>query len=130
MHFPAARRFLAVLLAVTVAVAAAGLPALAETPGFVSVVEDLPLMPGLTEDEDAAMVFDSATGRIVEAHAAGEVPADAVRAFYADTLPQLGWKPIAEGLYGRGAEHLSLEIVPVSQGAAAVRFALRPGPAR
>ena len=87
-------------------------------------------MPGLQEDEDAAMVFDSAAGRIVEAHAAGEVTAAEVQAFYADTLPQLGWRRLSDGLYARGAEHLSLEIAPLSKTAATVRFALRPAPGR
>ena len=37
------------------------------------------------------MVFDTPAGRIVEAVASGAVTRDEVLAFYAETLPQLGW---------------------------------------
>ena len=40
---------------------------------FVSSVEDLPLMPGLSEDKPAGLTFDSAGGRIVEAWPAREI---------------------------------------------------------
>ncbi|MEE9194648.1 MAG: hypothetical protein V3U44_02315, partial [Alphaproteobacteria bacterium] len=43
-----------------------------EAAGFISTIEDLPLMPGLTEEE-GGIVFDSALGRIVEAFATGPV---------------------------------------------------------
>ena len=63
-----------------------------EAAGFVSTIEDLPLMPGLIEEE-GGMVFDSARGRIVDAYATGPVSEAAVKEFYDDTLPQLGWRP-------------------------------------
>lgn len=95
---------------------------------FLSVIEDLPLMAGLDEDADAAMTFDSAQGRIVEAHAAGRVGAAAVTAFYAATLPALGWREAGDGQYARGDEILTLEIEPADGAAVSVRFALRPKP--
>ena len=67
-----------------------------ETAGFVSTIEDLPLMPGLIEEE-GGMVFDSARGRIVDAYATGPVSEAAVKEFYDDTLPQLGWRPLGQG---------------------------------
>lgn len=97
---------------------------------FVSAIDDLPLMPGLVEDPDAAMVFDSPTGRIVEAFAQGNVRAREVLAFYAETLPQLGWRPSGEGVFRREGEVLAIEF-PEGDGKGpplTVRFALQPAP--
>ncbi|MHC8507940.1 MAG: hypothetical protein ACYYKD_00875 [Rhodospirillales bacterium] len=77
---------------------------------FLSVSEDVPLMKGLAEDAAAALVFDSPDGRIVEATAAGGETASAVRKFYAETLPQLGWRADGEGRYVRDNEILTIEI--------------------
>ncbi len=99
-----------------------------DPPRFLSVIDDLPLMAGLAEDLDAAMTFDSAAGRIVEARAEGHLQAAAVTAFYRATLPALGWRPVADGQFARGTERLSLEVAPADDGAVAVRFALRPAP--
>jgi hypothetical protein len=76
---------------------------------FVSSVEDLPLMPGLSEDKPAGLTFDSAGGRIVEAYATGRVEEDEVLQFYGETLPQLGWKAEAPALFHRGGETLRLD---------------------
>ena len=67
---------------------------------FVEGIDDLPLMPGLVGMADQSLVFDKPDGRIVQAVATGRVQASAVRSFYADTAPQLGWKS-----GGRGALH-------------------------
>lgn len=79
-------------------------------PAFLSEFEDLPLMPGLVEEADRGMVFDSPSGRVVEAVASGAVTADEVRSFYAATLPELGWEPAGDGIYRRESEVLRLEI--------------------
>lgn len=79
-----------------------------EAAGFISTIEDLPLMPGLIEEE-GGMVFDSARGRIVEAYATGPVSEGAVIAFYAETLPQLGWRPDGPGVFSREGEILKVE---------------------
>ncbi len=42
------------------------LPAHAGDQGFVSAIDDLPLMPGLTEETEGTVVFDTPAGRIVE----------------------------------------------------------------
>jgi hypothetical protein len=76
---------------------------------FVSSVEDLPLMPGLSEDKPAGLTFDSAGGRIVEAYATGRVEQDEVLHFYGETLPQLGWTAEAPALFHRGDETLRLD---------------------
>jgi hypothetical protein len=43
-------------------------PALVAAAGtFLAGIEDVPVPPGLTENQAASMVFDSPTGRIIEA---------------------------------------------------------------
>ena len=95
---------------------------------FLSVMEEMPLMPGLVEVVDAAVTFDGASGRIIEAFVAGSVQVDAIRAFYAATLPQLGWARQANGEYRRDAEILRLDVSPAPVGAtgAGAHFVLRP----
>ncbi|MDA0997913.1 MAG: hypothetical protein O2944_06875, partial [Proteobacteria bacterium] len=68
--------------------------------GFLSGIEDLPLMPGLTEDADGAVNFETATGRIVEIKASGAVQSADITAFYAEVLPQLGWIAEENGAAG------------------------------
>ena len=80
-----------------------------ETSRFISVLDDLPLMQGLVEDADSATVFDTARGRIVEVFASGALKEGRVLAFYVETLPQLGWRRVASGLFRREGEVLSLE---------------------
>ncbi len=103
----------------------AAVPAVAAEPAFLSEFEDLPLMPGLIEDTDRGMVFDSPSGRVIEAVAAGAVTAEAVRSFYAATLPELGWQPAGDDSFRREAEVLRLEISAEGSGVA-VKFALLP----
>lgn len=85
-------RFLCLLFAVFLA-----FPAAAQTDAgyetFMSGFEDLPLMTGLIQLEDAAVSFDTPGGRIIEAYAESPTAtASKIIDFYAETLPQLGWK--------------------------------------
>ena len=95
---------------------------------FLSVMEEMPVMPGLVEVVDAAVTFDGPSGRIIEAFVAGSVQMDAIRAFYAATLPQLGWARQANGEYRRDAEILRLNVSPAPVGAtgSGAHFVLRP----
>ena len=87
----------------------------------------MPLMPGLTQRIDRNVVFDAPSGRIVEAYAEGGVARDAVRNFYARTLPQLGWRQRGD-LYVRDGETLRLEFPDARPGGGTVvRFFLSPG---
>ncbi|MBT3358263.1 MAG: hypothetical protein HN403_01390 [Rhodospirillales bacterium] len=105
----------------------------AEPAAFLGGFEDLPLMPGLVEDEAAGMEFDAPGGRIVEAIATGRVSGGvsggvsraAVLTFYASTLPQLGWRDESHGLFSREGEILKLEISE-NGGVVTVRFAVSP----
>lgn len=92
---------------------------------FIAGFEDVPMMPGMKVDDDASTTFDTPTGRIVEAYAAGDVTADAVQRFYLDTLPQLGWT-ITSGLqFQREGESLTLEMIDKGT-LLTVRFRLAP----
>lgn len=77
---------------------------------FISVLEDLPLMSGLDEDEAAAMVFESENGRVAEATAAGALLREDIISFYSMTLPQLGWEKQSNLLFSRDNEILKMEI--------------------
>jgi hypothetical protein len=96
-----------------VAVFAAPAPALAEAAYF-SAIEDLPLPPGFTEGPSAGEGFGSESGRIVLMTAEGALTPLAVRDFYYDTLPQLGWSvsPQTDGtlVFQRGREQLSFTV--------------------
>lgn len=99
--------------------------------GFFKDIDDLPLMVGLTERADGSMIFDSGSGRIVESFAEGKVTRQAVLDFYALTLPQLGWKQYAPGVFRREGETLKLafpETGTISEDGRplTVRFTLSP----
>jgi hypothetical protein len=94
--------------------------------GFLSVIDDVPLMPGLTERSDAAVVFDKPEGRIVETEATGRHSRAEVLKFYAASLPQLGWRARAEGRFLRDREELALSFASAADGVVTVRFTLSP----
>jgi hypothetical protein len=93
--------------------------------GYVSGISDLPLVAGLTEDVDAALVFDKPSGRIVEAFASGMLTRSEVVSFYAHTLPELGWRHLGNLAFARENEVLRI-IVNGNGGAVTVRFLLAP----
>jgi len=93
---------------------------------FLSIAEDVPLMPGLTEIPDTATVFDKPSGRIASTEARGAVSAASVRQFYAATLPQLGWLAVGPASFRREAELLNLTLSGRDNAALTVRFELRP----
>ncbi len=84
----------------------------AEKTRFSNYIDDLPIMPGLTENSDGYVVDLIQGGRVAEARLAGSVDAQVVRGFYAATLVQLGWKPMPNdpSTYMRGRERLSFTV--------------------
>ena len=92
---------------------------------FVTGVDDLPLMAGLSEDVGSTVHFDKPSGRIVEALASGLVSREKVAAFYGETLPELGWTSVGGLAFVREGESLRISISDVS-GAVNVRFSLSP----
>ena len=107
-------------------------PALADA-RFFSAIDDLPLAPGLSETR-GGFAFDGPEGRIIGARAAGAATPDAVRAFYAASLPALGWslapEPSADAgslHFVRGRERLTLAISEAGSGALIeARLVIRP----
>jgi hypothetical protein len=93
---------------------------------FLSSLDDIPLMPGLTERKDLAVSFDKPEGRIVEAYAEGRLSAGAVAKFYAATLPQLGWRDQGGNRFAREGEELLLHFKPAGP-KLTVQFSLSPG---
>lgn len=119
-----ATRYLPVVaLAALLATAAPG-----HAENFLSEIDDLPLMPGLRERPSAGLLFDTPAGRIAESHAEGAVAADRVIAFYAATLPELGWVAVGPQQYRRDHEALRIEVA-VERGATRVRFIVTPAAA-
>jgi len=104
--------------------------AAAESGPFVPGTTDVPVMPGLASAESEPLVFDKPGGRIVQAVLSGEVPRQAVLAFYDQTLPQLGWRRTADRVFVREGEELRLEFPQQAArqkaAATAVRFTLTP----
>ena len=94
---------------------------------FFSAIDDLPLMDGLNEVESGTMVFDSPSGRIVEALSSGNVNRLQVTQFYSETLPQLGWLETTPGHFVREGEALKIEFPTPPEGVTInVLFMLSP----
>ncbi|MDP6343113.1 MAG: hypothetical protein QF578_16345 [Alphaproteobacteria bacterium] len=118
-------RLLTAVVLLTATMAVGPSPARADA-GFLAGVSDLPLMPGLREVPEATVVFDKPDGRIVRATATGKHDRAEVLRFYAETLPQLGWRAVAPSRYAREGESLRIEARPGADGLT-VRFSITPG---
>ena len=92
---------------------------------FIEGSEDLPLAPMLIPVAEGAVVFDSPSGRIVEAIAYGNTSRNTVTDFYIKTLPELGWKSLDATHYHREGERLVIDFFG-ADGALNVRFTLVP----
>ena len=80
----------------------------AETLFFTSI-QDVPLMTGLEELGEQAVMFDKPEGRIMEVVASMNGVSEAqVRAYYESSLPSFGWIKLSENSYSRSNERLSL----------------------
>lgn len=100
--------------------------------GFLRVLDDIPLMPGLREHVEAGVSFETPSGRIVDAEAYvpikgpdGKGGAPGVVAFYDQTLLALGWRVEGPGRYNRAGEALRI-VVEQEEGGLRVRYSLRP----
>ena len=95
---------------------------------FASVIDDLPLMAEIVEVGEG-VEFSTSDGRIAEVTAQvvdqGRVTRADVLAFYAATLPQLGWMRTGETTFVREGEMLSL-MFETDTPNLRVRFALAP----
>lgn len=87
-------------------------PAVAEKARFFEALYDVPVMPGLEELPDQAMLFDKPDGRIASVVAASKTLGEEdVRRFYGETLVQMGWKKSTQNQYVRGSDRLSMDVV-------------------
>ena len=77
---------------------------------FLTTIEDIPVAPGMTELHSEKIIFETVGGRIAEAQVVGRKTPNTVRAFYRETLPQLGWKRIRNDIYYREDEILSINV--------------------
>jgi hypothetical protein len=93
---------------------------------FFLTVSDLPLMPGLEEATESALVFDNPGGRLVEVSASGVLPRDSIFSFYGETLPQLGWVAVQEGWLEREGEVLRLVVTGGAGALLVVTFSISP----
>jgi len=110
---------IALLLLRPVLVTAAG--------SFLAGIEDVPVPPGFAENPSAGMVFDSPTGRIIEAVASGNsLNREQLLAFYAQTLPQLGWTRIGDSEFRSDSETLRITIEQGKPGSLIVHYNLTP----
>ena len=115
----------ALLKAPLLATLLAPLPVAAQqVSGFLSVIEDLPLMSALIETGEGVQ-FSTSQGRIAEATAKGNISRSAVLDFYEKTLPQLGWTPLGPGRFSREGETLELGFEAKGE-RLSVRFAIVP----
>ena len=109
-----------------IALTALGLLALtAAEESYFDEIPDLPIMPALTADPGAGVVFDTPAGRIISVFAKGKVAPASVLDYYGGALPQLGWQPAGNGDYQREDESLRITISG-TDGAVTVQFSLSP----
>ncbi|MBT5429767.1 MAG: hypothetical protein HOK89_07585 [Rhodospirillaceae bacterium] len=95
---------------------------------FISILNDVPLMSGLKIQKQTALIFDTPSGRIVEVAAVGKIPLLKVREFYADTLPQLGWRDVGKNIFSRDKEILSINLSIIVNRNTQIKFSITPEP--
>lgn len=100
-------------------------PARAAGTAYSTVIEDLPLMQGMQEKADEAVIFDQPGGRILETQTIVAAPPSAVTDFYAAALPSLGWQATSATTYTRDKETLTLAVERTG-GLTAAHFTLTP----
>lgn len=93
---------------------------------FFHTLNDVPVMPGLRELPEESLNFDKPEGRIMAVTAISETVApEAIRRFYSQTLPQLGWTGQPDGSFLRDQERLKLNI-EAPEGVSVVRLQVGP----
>ncbi len=102
----------------------------AQATTFLASAPDFPVMPGLEEEVDRAVVFDKPTGRIIEAYVKGQAAGSDILTYYARTLPQFGWqaeeKPKHRSHYKRAGEKLTLTIFDLGHGQTRLQIRIEP----
>ncbi|MDA0228839.1 MAG: hypothetical protein O3B21_01490 [Proteobacteria bacterium] len=96
-----------------------------DTAAFLTAIDEVPLMAGLTEEQTPALDFDKPDGRLVETYAYGEVTAEEAGAFYRAVMPEFGWQNIDGLVFSREGEMLRIDFIPEER-SLVVRFVLSP----
>lgn len=77
---------------------------------FLQYVDDVPLMSGLFESTDETFIFEKPEGRIIKTTVLSETQnKQAIKTFYDQTLPELGWTVHRPNIYLRGDEKMTIE---------------------
>ena len=76
---------------------------------FVHGIEDLPLFSGMHNSFEDLIIFDTNEGRFATTKIYGMVKYEAVKKFYNNILPNLGWQKIEKFKYKRDNETLTLK---------------------
>ena len=101
------------------------MPVLAQD-AFLTGSGDLPLMPGLVEDRQDSVIFETPEGRIAHFVARGESLPERVRRFYEEVLPELGWTRSGPNRFLREEESLQMTVKKHGPKGVEVRFDLSP----
>lgn len=97
-----------------------------EDTAFFSELEDVPLMPGLTELPEEGLTFDKPEGRIVEQAALiGDLSEKDVLVYYGGVLTHLGWGRVSDTRFFREREYLELSFEE-QEGASLLKVMVRP----
>lgn len=103
-----------------------GFDNLSHSQKYVPGTEDLPVYSGFQAIDSKNVVYDSESGRIVDAsYFQRDITIQDVRDFYAETLPQLGWHKNKSAQYVRDGEILKVS-VSEKKGVVFLKFNIRP----
>ncbi len=88
---------------------------------YLSVMPDIPLMPGLFEDKSQGIIFDKEDGKVAETVILGDkIAPEDIKSYYDEVLGQLGWKAQKSSVFVRNDEQLIVIIEKVGGGGKAV----------
>ncbi len=93
---------------------------------YVPGTEDLPVYDGFQPSDTKNLIYDSTDGRIIDAsYSSQNVNIVEVKAFYAETLPQLGWRKNKSSEYRRDGESLKINVT-TKNNITYLKFTIRP----
>ena len=72
---------------------------------------DIPLMDGMTIDENDSFSFDSPEGQIMTVTTRTKASAKEILKFYEESLSALGWQKTSQTTYHRDQDELTLQIL-------------------
>ena len=81
-----------------------------ENAQFLSSIEDVPLMSGLTEDKTIMLNYNKPSGRLVQVYTYGQLNEIEAITYYRLVLPEFGWKNINNLVFHREGEMLKIRL--------------------